>query len=118
MGEWTKPERQGWAAEKEQTDFDRAVSHARAAQERGEEISDECARVIGALYHGGQASIGYAFTSTGALPDNTGDLCRDLFGPYDGPLTADERLLFDMLGTYGINREHRGPVVGWSRLWL
>lgn len=98
-------------------DYEKAMWHAKDAQSRDEEISDACARVIASMYHGGQSSIGYAFASTGVLPEDSGDLCRGLFGPYDG-LSADERLLFDMLGTYAVNREDRGTVQGWSRLWL
>jgi len=106
-------------------DFSAAVSHCRVAQSVGREISDSCARVIASMYHDGQASESYAFTSTGVILSD--DLWREFFPTYSTPnagyaaLSADERLLADMMGTYLGNRRiagNAGPVNGWSTLWL
>ncbi len=107
-------------------DMGRVVAHARQRQARDLEISDAAARVIASMYHGGQASLGYAFASTGRI-DLTVDypgsaIYADLFsGDSDySRLTTDARLLADMLGTYlqARVRARRAEVPGWSGLWL
>lgn len=105
-------------------DMEKAVEACRTAQSRGVEISDACARVIASMYHGGQASDSYALASSGYVHDSettTGDLCRELFGDY-WKLSEDEQLLYDMMGTYLLERDRNGRVSeaipGWSELWL
>jgi hypothetical protein len=97
-------------------DLDKAVRAAREAQSNGAEISDAAARVIASMYHNGQASASYSFVSTGAISDPT-DVYRECITDY-AALSADERLLADMLGTYLANRADRSAVPGWSGLWL
>lgn len=80
------------------------------------EISDGCARTIASLFHGGQASVSYSFVSTGAIPTPFDDLIRDLWPT--SPSDPGEKLMLSMLGTYCANRADRGPVEGWSRLWV
>ena len=95
------------------------------AQAAGEEISDGCARAIAAGYMEGQA--GASFATTGAITDPT-EVWRDLFylrgqTMYPG-MSADEQLAADALGTYLIAAVRdsadasRGPVAGWSSLWV
>lgn len=97
-------------------DYENVMAEVRAAYGR-HEISDACARVIAAMYHGGQSSVGYAFVSTGAIPETADDLWHDLWptSPVSG---SDEFMMLGALGSYAINRSDRGPVEGWSRLWL
>lgn len=92
----------------------------RAVQEAGTgEISDACARVIASWRHGGQASPGCAFVSTGAITtDDPSDLWHDLCGNAYGETRGWERAALDCLGTYLINRESRDAVPGWSGLWV
>ena len=100
-------------------DQEAVYAECRQAQAEGREISDACARVIASWWHNGQGSPGYAFVSTGAYGSST-DLWRDLTDngrEYDRA-DADDRLALDMLGTYLLNRDDRGPVPGWSRLWV
>ena len=98
----------------------------RAAQDAGEEISDGCARAIAAGYAAGMGA-GQSFASTGAITD-PGEVWRDLFyvrgEPMYPDMTPDEKLAADMLGTYlsaavaDSEDASRGPVAGWSRLWV
>lgn len=97
-------------------DYENVMAEVHAAYGKYE-ISDACARVIASMYHTGQASESYAFASTGAIPEESGYITRQLFPELDG-LSADEMLILGALGTYLINRPDRGPVEGWSRLWL
>lgn len=97
-------------------DFEKAVTSARTAQAANREIDDATARVIASMYHEGQSSITYAFTSTGAVTDPT-DVYREAFPNYDA-LMVEEKLLADMFGTYLMASGARSPVAGWSRLWL
>jgi hypothetical protein len=83
------------------------------------EISDGCARAIAAGYMSGIA--GASFATTGAISDPT-DVWRDLFyvngrSMYPG-MSAAEKLAADMLGTYLGGAGKRGPVDGWSSLWI
>ena len=97
-------------------DFDKAHRACLAAQAEGREIGDATARVIASMYHDG--GDGYAFASSGYIADDD-DTWRSLFGRgFYETMTADERLLADMLGTYFTNRPDRGRVAGWSGLWL
>ncbi len=99
-------------------DLTTVIRHATEAQARDEEISDACARMIAAMWHGGQASDGYAFASSGAISDPD-DVYRSLFGVATyAALPAEEKILADMMGTYLIRAGRRGPVSGWSRLWI
>lgn len=98
-------------------DFENVVHNARVAMGNGVEIDDATARVIGSLYHEGQFTVSYAFTSTGMISDPT-DVYRECFpGPYN-TLSHGEQTLADMFGTYLHNRMHRGAVDGWARLWV
>lgn len=101
-------------------DEEKAILACEAAQAEGREIDDATARVIASLYHNGQASLGYSFASTGAIPEDTSDLWRDLFGDVynESWMGPKQRLMADMLGTYLINRADKGPVDGWSKIWL
>lgn len=91
----------------------------RVRAEGTDEISDGCARVIASWFHGGQASAGYAFTSTGAITtEDPSDLWRELGGREYADQRPWMRAVLDCLGTYLLNRADRGPVAGWSNLWV
>lgn len=96
----------------------RAVFAEVRAKSGKEEISDACARTIASWYHDGGTSDTYAFVSTGAIVAD--DLWRQF--TYNGELyksaDADHKLALDALGTYLLNREDKGPVPGWSNLWI
>lgn len=98
-------------------DMEKIVAECRA--KRGvQEISDACARVIAALYHDGQWSLSYSFASTGAITDHPERVWREMFGTLYSGASADEKLVMDMMGTYLARAGKRGPVRGWSGLWL
>lgn len=92
----------------------------RIAQAADEEISDGCARAIATGNMDGAA--GASFATTGAISDPS-EVWRDLFTLRDGTwmyssMSRAERLAADMLGTYLANAGARGPVAGWSDLWV
>lgn len=104
-------------------DSQKVTAECEAAQAEGREISDACARVIASQWHSGQASAGYSFVSTGAF-DHPDILWRELFSDEYRNMSQDDRLAADMLGTYLLDayraggNQPRGPVAGWSGLWL
>lgn len=101
-------------------DMELALAECRLAQAEGREITDTCARVIASMYHTGQGSRAYALASTGYIGETAEGLCNQMFGYY-GHLSADERLLYDTMGTYLLARVREGrtgPQAHWSRLWL
>jgi hypothetical protein len=98
------------------TDLTVLTIHCEARSEAGEEISDAAARTVAALWHDGSAPA-LSFLSTGAIVESTTVLWGRFFGDYSG-LSARERLVADMFGTYLLNRSERGPVPGWSGLWV
>ena len=101
------------------TDEEAVLAECRSAQAEGREVSDACARTIASWWHSGQASLGYRFVSTGAITTPCDDLLHDLLEPGDyAEMDADDRLCADMLATYCLNRDDRGPVAGWSNLWV
>ncbi|WP_433474950.1 hypothetical protein ACQPZP_40785 [Spirillospora sp. CA-142024] len=98
-------------------DMEKVVAECRA--KRGvQEISDACARVIASLYHDGQWSLAYSFASTGAITDHPEQVWREMFGALYSGASRDEKLVMDMMGTYLTRAGRRGPVRGWSGLWL
>ena len=98
------------------SDFDKCVFNAREARFARREIDDATARVISSMYHDGQGSMSYSFTSTGAIVSKTA-VYRECF-PDHAALDEDEKVIADMFGTYLLNREHVGAVSGWSNLWV
>ena len=104
------------------SDDERAVMSevTRVLAEGTEEISDACARTIASWFHNGQASAGYAFTSTGAITtDDPSDLWRELGGDTYADQRPWMRAALDCLGTYLTNRRaSREAVPGWSTLWV
>lgn len=98
-------------------DHTAVMVHVHARHETGEEISDECARVIASWWYEGMGA-GYAFVSTGAITTTPTDLWRRLCADSYDSMSADDKLCADMLGTYLLNRDERGPVEGWSGLWV
>lgn len=89
-----------------------------AAQSEGREISDACARVIASWFSGGDGTDGYAFVSTGAIPGDGYRVYRSLVGDSYQGHPAWLRVALDMLGTYLVRAGERGPVFGWSALWV
>jgi hypothetical protein len=91
-----------------------------AAQQAGEEISDGCARTIAAWYQENGPSA--EFATTGAIPEDPSDVWRSCFylnGRSMYPdMNAAMKLAADMLGTYLTRAGTRGPVTGWSGLWV
>jgi hypothetical protein len=95
-------------------------AECRAAQEAGQEISDGCARTIAAWYQENGRSA--EFVSTGAIPQEPSDVWRSCFYLGNRSLYRDMppslKLAADMLGTYLVRAGRRGPVPGWSKLWV
>jgi hypothetical protein len=88
-----------------------------AAQSEEREISDACARVIASQWYSENA--GASFVTTGAITVEPSTLWNILFSPeYNTTMSAGDRLMADMLGTYLVNAGERGSVDGWSGLWL
>ncbi len=99
-----------------------AMQECQAAQSEGREVSDACARVIASLYM--DDDNGAALATSGAIIASPDTVWWSLFGGTDHngngfyKTMGREALLADMLGTYLINSGERGPVPGWSNLWL
>lgn len=105
------------------SDLDRVMAHLDYCEEYGiSEMSHGAARTVASWYHDGGLSATYAFVSSGAIAtETTEDLWRELTD--DGQLyaqaDAEDRRALDWLGTYLISRrDDRGPVDGWSDLWV
>lgn len=98
-------------------DQDAVYAEVEAKEGQGE-ITDACARVIASWWHNGQASLGYAFTSTGAIPDDPSDLWRELCAADYQRMAPQDKRAADALGTYLRAAGPRGPVDGWSTLWV
>jgi hypothetical protein len=97
-------------------DDEMILMECQRAQAEGREISDGCARAIAAQWHSPGNSTA-AFSTTGAII-GTDSLWGDFFLPEYESLNADDKLAADMLGTYLLNAGERGPVSGWSELWV
>lgn len=97
----------------------RAVYAAcRQAQVEDREIDDGTARTIAAWYQSPGQPDGAAFASTGAIRGDS--VWHQLAQPEysNGSADAHDRFILDMLGTYLVQAGERGPVAGWSRLWV
>lgn len=107
-------------SEPEPDSDDAAIAReCQAARAEGREISDGCARAIAAQYMSGD--LGAAFATSGAIIGPS-DVWRDLFfignrSMYEG-MSLPEKTAADMIGTYLINAGERGPVDGWSNVWV
>lgn len=97
-------------------DFEQVMQNVDHAVVNNREIDDATARVIASMYHEGQWSVSYSFTSTGAIADLF-ELYRECFPNYDD-LSTDEKLVADMFCSYVTRHGKRGPVDGWSKLWV
>jgi len=73
------------------------------------EIDDRTARYIAGQLHEGQATALYGLASTGAIAD---DVHEELTRGFDQQ-SEQVRDWINWLGTYCLNREHKGPVSGW-----
>jgi hypothetical protein len=93
------------------------VAHCRAARDADCNVSDACARMAGCLYQRGPFSASATFASTGTIRDPDA-LWRELFPRYATVTSLAERLVADMLRRYLTTAGHRGPVPGWSELYL
>jgi hypothetical protein len=100
------------------SDTQKIAAEVDAASAAGREISDACARVIASQWYSENA--GASFVTTGAVVTDPDTLWRILFVPEyeNGSMTAADKRAADMLGTYLVRHGQRGPVDGWSRLWL
>lgn len=100
-------------------DHDKVQLHIDAAEEEGHEISDACARVIASWWASGMG-VGQSFATTGAVTTPSDDVYGDLTdnGRLYTSASPDDKRALNWLGTYLLNREDRGPVEGWSGLWL
>lgn len=101
------------------TDTQKVALAIDQAEAEDREIDDACARVIASWWADGSDTVSYGFASTGAIQGSGVEVYRALVpdGAYDQQSAEDRRAL-DWLGTYLLNREERGPVTGWSDLWL
>jgi len=98
-------------------DSEMIMRECRAAQAESREISDACARMIASQWHSENATV--SFATTGAITVDPETLWAILFLPeYNNDMSADDKLAADMLGTYLLRAGERGPVDGWSRLWI
>ena len=90
------------------------------AQCASREVSDGCARTIASWWHApdnGEAAL--RFVATGEIATPADDVWRGLWTPAEyAALSTAHRLALDMLSTYLLHREDRGPVPGWTRMWV
>jgi hypothetical protein len=99
-----------------ENDMTKVASEVEAALKENRQLSDAGARVVASLYHMGQTSPGHEFLTTGAIPDPV-EVWRDLFDEYSQG-NFDTQLTGAMMLNYLIQAGKRGPVPGWSDLWL
>jgi hypothetical protein len=97
------------------SDDEQISREVRRADFTDEPINDACARMIAAQWHGGQATAMCSFATTGAItPALYDEVDREVhahWNTFDGPILK-------ALGYYIQHRGERGPVPGWSNLWL
>ena len=103
-------------------DQERIDHHVSQARFRGRAISDDCARMIAAGYAEGMGPT-QEFATTGAITVDPSGLWRDFFTLPGGremypDMSPADQAAADMLGTYLQAAGMRGPVPGWSRLWI
>lgn len=96
-------------------DYDKVFRNLAKALRTRDAVDDATARVVASWWHGGQSSGLYAFMSTGAITDAarvevTNDLNR-AESPED--VYALRKLL-----EYMVKDGDRGPVAGWSEVWV
>jgi hypothetical protein len=80
-------------------------------------VSNGLARVIGSRWYTGQEPDSYAFVSTGAIPQDVVSFWRTLVPSYLSLGGFDRRAL-DFLAGYLLRNAGRGPVPGWSQVWV
>jgi hypothetical protein len=98
------------------SDFDKIDAHLSALAD-GDVISDACARMIASQWHGGQFSALYALASSGAI--EAVDVSRELQGVQAvTQRPASHTAELNALAAYVRHHGARGPVPGWSSLWL
>lgn len=97
-------------AEEQESHDERVIREGiEAALRENREIDDQTARYIASQLHEGQASALYSLASTGAIAEEVHDeLTRDF-----DQQTDQVKWWVNWLGTYCLNREHKGPVSGW-----
>ena len=95
-----------------ETDDDVIADNITRAHAASVVIDDATARAIASQYHGGQTSALYSFTSTGAITEET-----KLAVDHELEDEIDTRFL-RALRAYVVYWRERGPVDGWSRLWV
>lgn len=98
------------------SDHDQLMAAIDDHRASGDPISDAAARMIAAAYHGGQASVGYSFASTGAI--NGEQLLHTLFTGTDPAESDGARAALQHYLDYRLRRGETGPVPEWSTLWL
>lgn len=99
------------------TDDEAIHAECVAAQAEGREISDGCARTIASQWHSPGNSTA-AFSTTGAIIGSIDALWADFFLPVRERRSESDKLAADLLGTYLLNAGPRGPVAGWSNVWV
>jgi hypothetical protein len=108
------------AARSQDRDLVAVVTTGLESQDAGEEISDGCARTIASWYAEGMGPS-QSFATTGAVTDPQ-EVYRELFYIRGRPLYYEmspaAKLACNMLDTYLLHAGPRGPVAGWSGLWV
>ena len=106
------------------SDMDKALIACEDAQLGATFIDHSAARVIAAMYHEGQASSTYAFSSTGfisAKEDEWTYLIRRYLASIDDDASDEEIMVITNLVQYILKRVQDklfGSIPGWSDLWL
>lgn len=79
-------------------------------------ISDGAARTI-ASWWWADDSVAMSFVTTGAVLDGVWNALTDR-GAVLGQVTGDHRLALEKLHAYLDRHAGRGPVAGWSEVWV
>lgn len=87
----------------------------RRAELTDEPINDACARMIAAQWHGGQTTAMCSFATTGAIHSDLIGEVQELLPQFRD---STNKGILQALGYYIQHRGRRGPVPGWSNLWL
>lgn len=96
-------------------DDDTAIAAEIAALSGDDVISDGCARTIAAQWHSGQLSPLYALTSSGAIVDG---VPAEIDAAVTETTVVDDLSALQELSRYADYHGTRGPVDGWSSLWV
>jgi hypothetical protein len=105
-------------ADREPSEAELAYERCHQAQLEEEHIDHATAKTIAGLWARSWSTEEIAFTISGEIQGDPEDLWRKLAGRWYLETSVQHRVMLDMLGSYLVEREDRGPVENWGKLTL